>query len=152
MNRRLYRSNQHKIIGGVCGGLGEHFDVDPTWIRLGFVVLTILHGLGLLLYIIGWIVIPRRSAEEEAVVVEEQAEAPGAKPGKSGTGYSLLPGFLLIILGLIFLLRESFWWFDFHYVWPVVLIVVGVALVYRSLEQKRKPADEQEGEVVNESR
>jgi phage shock protein C len=39
---RLYRSGRHKMIAGVCGGLAEHFGIDPTWVRLGLVVLAYL--------------------------------------------------------------------------------------------------------------
>ncbi len=148
MNRRLYRSTEHKILGGVCGGLGEHFKIDPTWVRLAFVVLAITHGLGILLYLIGWVIIPKQAAGEKA------ATSPSASPpptsSKSTTAQSLLPGLILIGLGILFLLHESFWWFDFQIVWPVILILVGGALVYRSLEARRVRKEEQE--TVNESR
>jgi phage shock protein PspC (stress-responsive transcriptional regulator) len=144
MNQRLYRSTERKIIGGVCGGLGEYFNIDPTWLRLAFVILALIKGLGLILYIIGWVVIPRHPVGEEAPAKPA--------PAKSGTAHSLLPGIILIAIGVLFLLYESFWWFDFEYVWPVVLIVIGGALLYRALEHKRAPDEQSEQEVVNESR
>jgi phage shock protein C len=58
--KRLYRSRTDRWLAGVAGGLGEYFDVDPTLIRLVWVVLLIPGGLpGLLPYLICWIVIPR---------------------------------------------------------------------------------------------
>jgi len=52
------------MLGGVCGGLGEHVDVDPTIIRLVWVVITLLTiGTGLLVYIIAWIIIPEEAGE-----------------------------------------------------------------------------------------
>ena len=57
--RRLYRSSKDKILGGVCGGLGEYFGIDPVIIRLIFVILALGWGFGILLYIIAWIIIPR---------------------------------------------------------------------------------------------
>lgn len=58
--QRLYRSRTEKMIAGVCGGLGEYFDVDPVLVRLGFVILTILgSGVGVLIYLVLWIVIPK---------------------------------------------------------------------------------------------
>jgi phage shock protein C len=144
MDHRLYRSNEHKIIGGVCGGLGEYFNIDPTWLRLAFVILTITKGLGLLLYVIGWVVIPRRPVGEEV-----PAPPPSSSATKKING-SLLPGLILIGIGLIFLFEETIWWFDFHLVWPVILILVGGALLYRALEPKHSSEDKQE--VVNESR
>ncbi|MCM1452859.1 MAG: PspC domain-containing protein [Clostridium sp.] len=56
--KKLYRSNAYKMIGGVCGGLAEYFDIDPTIIRLAWVFLTLWAGFGVLAYIIAWIVIP----------------------------------------------------------------------------------------------
>lgn len=58
--KRLYRSKNNRIIAGVCGGIGEYFDIDPTLIRLLWVVLTFLGGSGLIAYIICWIVIPEK--------------------------------------------------------------------------------------------
>ena len=58
MNRKLYKSNQNKMISGVCGGLGEFFDVDPTLIRLLWVIFALAAGSGLLVYIASAIIIP----------------------------------------------------------------------------------------------
>src|SRR3954463_1072886 len=55
---RLYRSRSQKMIAGVCGGLGEYFDVDPVLIRLLFVVTAFISGIGILAYIVLWIVVP----------------------------------------------------------------------------------------------
>ena len=61
MTKKLYRSKKNKVIAGVCGGLGEFFGVDPTIVRLLWVVLTIVSaGLGILAYIAGWIIIPEK--------------------------------------------------------------------------------------------
>jgi phage shock protein PspC (stress-responsive transcriptional regulator) len=56
--RRLYRDPDHKIIGGVCGGLAAYFNMDPVIMRLIFAFLFLLNGLGLLIYIILWIAVP----------------------------------------------------------------------------------------------
>jgi len=58
MNKRLYKSN-NKMIDGVCAGIGEYFDVDPTLVRLGFVVFSCMGGCGILAYIIAAIIMPR---------------------------------------------------------------------------------------------
>ena len=60
---RLYRSKD-KVIGGLCGGLGEFFVIDPTLIRLGWAVATIFAGLNILVYIIGWIIVPEKPEVE----------------------------------------------------------------------------------------
>ena len=59
MRKRLYKSNVNKMISGVCGGLAEYFEIDPTLVRLGWILLSALAGSGLLAYIIAAIVIPR---------------------------------------------------------------------------------------------
>ena len=57
--KRLYRSKKDRMLGGVCAGLGEHLDIDPTVIRLIWAVITVISvGTGVLVYILAWILIP----------------------------------------------------------------------------------------------
>ena len=63
--KRLYRSNKDKILGGVCGGLGEYFNVDPVIIRLLWVVFSLAYGSGLLAYLIAWIIIPKNPNQSQ---------------------------------------------------------------------------------------
>ena len=58
MEKRLYKSNKDKKIDGVCAGIAEYFGFDPTLVRLGWVLLTVLGGSGILAYIICAIVMP----------------------------------------------------------------------------------------------
>ncbi|MBN1134623.1 MAG: PspC domain-containing protein [Methanosarcinaceae archaeon] len=58
MRKRLYRSKRNRMIGGVCGGVGEYFNVDPTFVRLLWVLFTFAYGSGVLAYIIAWVIIP----------------------------------------------------------------------------------------------
>lgn len=60
MEKRFYLSNREKKIAGVCGGLGEYFDIDPLLVRLGFFALTWFFGGGVLLYILLWLLAPRK--------------------------------------------------------------------------------------------
>jgi phage shock protein C len=57
--RKLYRSRTNRMLGGVCGGLAQYFDIDPTLIRVVFVLLTVLGGAGPLLYLAMWIIVPK---------------------------------------------------------------------------------------------
>ena len=59
MDRRLCKSNGNKMIDGVCGGIAEYFGIDPTLVRLGWVLFCALGGSGFLAYIIAAIIIPR---------------------------------------------------------------------------------------------
>ena len=70
MKKRLYKSNDNKMLAGVCGGVAEYYDIDPTLVRLGWVVLCALYGGGILAYIVAAIVIPRRPLGLNEGVVE----------------------------------------------------------------------------------
>ena len=59
--KRLYRSSDNRVFAGICGGLGEYFDVEPTVVRVVYVLLSLLTAfMGILLYIILLFVIPNR--------------------------------------------------------------------------------------------
>jgi phage shock protein C len=58
MEKRLHRSRDEKMVGGVCGGLAEYFGVDPTIVRLLLVIVTLLGGAGVLLYVVLWVIMP----------------------------------------------------------------------------------------------
>ena len=66
MKGKLYRSEKDRMIGGVCGGLGEYFNIDSTIVRLIFALIVIYGGSGLILYIILWIVVPSESNVQDA--------------------------------------------------------------------------------------
>jgi phage shock protein C len=60
--RRLYRSRSDRRIAGVCGGLAEYFNIDPTIVRLVWAVLILGAGVGLLAYVLFWIIVPSAPA------------------------------------------------------------------------------------------
>lgn len=62
MKKRLYRSEESKMLAGVCGGIAEYFDIDPTIIRLAFALFCVAGGSGVLLYIIAAIIMPTKSS------------------------------------------------------------------------------------------
>jgi phage shock protein C len=62
--KRLYRSRTEKVIGGVCGGLGNYLNVDPVLLRVIWAVLFFAAGAGLLAYILAWILIPEEPYEQ----------------------------------------------------------------------------------------
>ena len=119
----LRRSRDDRIIGGVAGGLGRYFGVDPVLIRIAFVFLVFAGGAGLLAYIILWIVVP-----------EEKPGEPVAAHPEAGSENRLrdVLGLGLVALGVFFLLKALFGdLFDWRYVWPVVLIGIGVIVLLR---------------------
>ena len=73
--KRLYRSKRDRMLGGVCAGLAEHFDVDPSVIRLVWVVVTIFSiGTGVIVYLLAWIIIPEEGTAGAAPPSSEPGE------------------------------------------------------------------------------
>lgn len=67
--RRIFRNPDDKILGGVCGGLGAYFNIDPLWIRLIWVFMVLAAGVGILLYLILWIIIPEAKTASEKLAM-----------------------------------------------------------------------------------
>jgi len=131
MSTKLYRSRENRMIAGVCGGLGEYFQIDPVLIRVLFVVATFGGGIGFLGYIVLWIVIPEKpqpAAEgaENILSPPVQTTAPSQEQGgKAG-------GFILIALGIIFFINNFAPHWNIWQYWPLVLVGFGVWLLKRS--------------------
>jgi len=150
--KSLTRSKTNKVIAGVCGGLGEYFDIDPVIIRLIFVVITALGGAGVLAYIVMWIIVPESGQKSYAESIKKDIEEKKKdKGGKSETGEKItkevkeavakrkhdgpyLIGAILIMLGLIFLAQNFFTFIDFAKLWPIILVVVGLGILLSSAE------------------
>jgi phage shock protein C len=63
MEKKLYRSRKNYMLGGVCGGIGEYFNIDPTLVRLA-VAFSMLLGGGIIIYLVAWVIIPLNPALE----------------------------------------------------------------------------------------
>ncbi len=135
------------MLGGVCGGLGQYLGVDPTLVRLFFVVL-FFSGIGVLLYPALWIIVPRedradlsaaRTLGEGATEMAEQARVLGERIGAGTRGSNSLGGTLvggfLVLLGVVFLAQNlHIWWLrwlSMDVVWPLLLIIGGIVLIQR---------------------
>ncbi|NLL62445.1 MAG: PspC domain-containing protein, partial [Candidatus Atribacteria bacterium] len=75
MTKKLYRSKKDSMIAGVCGGIAEYFEIDPTLVRLLTVLVVFLGGAGGIAYIIAWIIIPQNP--EQIIESEETEEEEG---------------------------------------------------------------------------
>lgn len=143
MEKRLYRSYTDKMLGGVCGGLGEYFDIDPVIVRVLFIVAVLFGGGGILAYIILWIVIPQKPF---TIPKQNQHSSAGTDSDSGQTNPSdnsfrnfviekrrmnknSLAGIILIFLGTLFLLDNFVPRFSFHDFWPLILIGIGFALI-----------------------
>ena len=56
--RKLFRSNKNRVFGGVCGGIGEFINIDPVIIRLIWMCFFFAFGVGLIIYLLSWLIIP----------------------------------------------------------------------------------------------
>jgi len=121
----LYRSRTNSTIAGVCGGLGEYFNIDPTFIRIVAVLLIFADGVGIWGYLIAWIVMPKRP------LAEETAAEPAEEKVEYAPWNKFIPGAILILLGVFFLVREHWWWWHIERFWPLLLVVFGVFLLLR---------------------
>lgn len=156
MQKRLYRSRTEKMIGGVSGGLAEYFDLDPTIIRVAFVLSIFLGGGGIIAYIILWIVVPEKPLlhsqpftntetnaekndddESQNINNENKTEQPQFPVFPKRTNGSIVGGLILIVLGGLFLLDNFFPRIHFFDLWPLVLIGIGAALIINSRSENK---------------
>jgi len=122
--KRLYKSRTSRMIDGVCGGVAEYFGVDPTLVRIAWVLLTFMGGMGILLYLVAMIIVPK---SPEAAPV-----ASGDVSGKNSKFW----GLLLVGVGSLWFLQNiglslwSHWWhLPWEVVFSVLLILAGVAFL-----------------------
>ena len=148
MPKRLYLSRKNKVIAGVAGGIAEYLDVDPVLIRIAFIIAIFAGGSGILAYIIAWIIIPEQPKEETMTTPIEtppppqpsQASQPPPlepKPEPRPSRGSVVGGAILIVLGLLFLGHNFLPDFNFIDYWPLILVVIGGSLIYKSLQSKK---------------
>lgn len=148
--KKLYRSCRDKILGGVAGGLGEYFDVDPTLIRLVF-ALAFLSGFGFLGYLLAWIIIPvdpsctehKTGAEEikeHAERVAEDIRAASKDTGKAARrhreDFRFWMGLIIVFFAASLLMQNLFGFGLWHNFWPIILVALGIVLIAGSVERK----------------
>ncbi len=73
-NNKLFRDTRHKVLGGVCSGLGLYFGIDPVIIRIVMLILIICFGTGLFVYIVLWIIMPRPKTEEDFKIMDKMSK------------------------------------------------------------------------------
>ena len=144
--KRLYRSTTHKVIGGVAGGLGEYLDIDPVLIRIAFVVAFFFGGVGIVAYIIAWIIIPEQPREstmstpidpqQSTVPPQPQPPQPPRPEHRHGHG-SIVGGLVLLVIGFLFLAENFLPDFHFGDWWPLILVAIGVGMLYRAIRSNQ---------------
>jgi phage shock protein PspC (stress-responsive transcriptional regulator) len=128
MEKKLQRDTNHKVIGGVCAGLANYFDMDASLLRLLLAFMILFAGTGFWLYIILWIVMPagngfQPTAETIDAVMNDASPNPQINKG------SLVVGLILIGLGAFGLIHRFVPAFNWQMVWPIILIVLGLVLL-----------------------
>lgn len=154
---RLYRSYKSKIIMGVCGGMGEYFNVDPVVFRLLFILSLLLGGWGVLVYVLVSILVPYDPDELAARWKTEDRQHAESEDKKDNS--RMIMGAFLILLGLFTFLKTtglmryfSFFGLTNEILIPFILVAMGILLIYRfnylsrqdsSEEDEEKPVPEQ---------
>lgn len=155
--QKLYRSETDKILFGVCGGLGEYFEVDPVLVRMLFILFSAMGGGGVVLYLLLAIIMPKNpigsaEADREAKMKEfahkasekigefahelkegAKAAADGMKREHSEKKRSSFFGIVLVFLGIFFIVNEvmPMYWVGRRMFWPIALILFGLYLIVR---------------------
>lgn len=140
--KRIYRAKSDRMIGGVCAGVAQHFNIDVTVVRVVWAIAVIWGGVGLVAYILGWIIVPENPDSEQS---SDKAEC------ASNSG--LVWGVILLAFGCLFLVRQldlfDFRWYRFrhignwwpgHYgfgelVLPILIILVGIVYLVSAMKK-----------------
>lgn len=118
VGRRLQRSRRDRMVGGVCGGIAHYLDVDPVLIRIAVVALTLSGGLGVLAYVVAWIVIPDADDEPERPVIRADRHT-----------VAIAVGAALVGLGGLLILRQWLPGFGAGLFWPLVVVAAGALVL-----------------------
>ncbi|SCY93590.1 PspC domain-containing protein [Alkaliphilus peptidifermentans] len=135
MKKRLYLSKD-KQLAGVCGGVAEYFDVDPTIVRLLWVLFTFTGGAGLIVYVIAAIIMTERPISYNSNTTAEYYEADKSNDDKrTGTSRNennnIIIGLGLVAAGGLMFSKNifGFHWLSIRMFWPVVLIAIGFYVI-----------------------
>lgn len=129
-NKRLERDLQNKVLGGVCSGLGNYFEMDPTFWRVLFFFLFLIGCSGLLIYIILWIAMP--GAIPQAIpdgIASQEVSTEKVDSERRKRNSNMAAGLVLIGIGIISLLARYIPQINWRTAWPIILIVLGIILI-----------------------
>lgn len=141
--KRLYRSESDKVIAGVCGGIGKYFGIDPTIVRVLFVLVALAGGAGVLAYLILMIIMPsehssemppKETIKQNAEELKNNVKAAAEKISEhSQTDTSQVWwGVILLVIGIYFLLSNfNLFDIDFGKLWPLLLVGLGFVVLLK---------------------
>ncbi|HEX8923294.1 MAG TPA: PspC domain-containing protein [Patescibacteria group bacterium] len=143
MIRKLERKPEEGIIAGVAAGIADYLQIDPTLVRIIFVLMSFGGGGGVIFYVILWLAMPKTGSEKETSVKEfadeirDKAETAAnelritkSKHSKGNNGNFF--GVILILLGVIWLWNQIMpMTIKWDWLWPIVLIIAGVMMIFK---------------------
>ncbi|MCE1254989.1 MAG: PspC domain-containing protein [Anaerolineae bacterium] len=147
MEKRINRSRSDRMLGGVCAGLANYLGIDTVWVRLFFILLTLGDGIGILIYLILWVILPDEANVDQSIGFKagefgKRLEEVGYDAGEAAShphpNTVKFIGFGLIIVGVFYLLKNLnlAWlqWVNRELLFPVLLIGAGALLLYRTFK------------------
>ena len=136
--RKAYRNPDEAMLGGVAAGLGEHLGLPVLWVRVGFMVLAVMGGFGVAFYAGLWMVLPAQRHFDDQAPGLAAAERQGKRPGRirrlADLGPLVAAGAIALGVALLFALVTG----QGGLFWPVVLLVAGVALLWRQADEAQR--------------
>lgn len=148
--KKFYRSRTDRVLFGVCGGLGKYFNIDPILFRLLFVLLFLMHGAGLIVYVLMVVITPEEPGRREkdkdlegefselADKINDKAHEISKEIGVSGEAdpdrkARNFLAIIIILFGMFFLAREFFPlnWIDTDIVWALGIIGIGLYIIFK---------------------
>jgi signal transduction histidine kinase len=135
--RKLYRSSEGRMVGGVARGLAGHLSLPVAWVRVVFVVLATIQGLGILLYAIFWFVVPLGVGGVNPAEAKEPRDARSWLAGRRPDKGQII-ALIALAIGFGILLDSLNLGRANAYIWPLLLIGLGVALVWRQADNARR--------------
>lgn len=125
---KLERSEQDRMVAGVCGGIATYLDIEAIWVRLLFILLAFASGMGLVIYLVLWLIMPQMDgAGAGTAVLKENLDDMGHSAKRLSQPSAI--GVILILLGLFFLANQLGWLGGLF--WPLLIIGVGIYLYLR---------------------
>ncbi|MEA2024812.1 MAG: PspC domain-containing protein [Actinomycetota bacterium] len=131
-NRLLRRPIEGRAFAGVAAGLGIRFGISPTWFRVAFVLMTVFGGIGLLLYVLGWLLIPEEGSDDPIIAQW--------LTGFDTSNTGMVVGVILVGVAAV-MLASSFHLISAKFVFAAILLIIGVLLYRGDLDRRPKPPE-----------
>jgi len=135
--KKIYRSVDDRIIWGVGGGLAKYFGLDSTLVRLILVAFALITGgLGILFYFAAALIVSNEPGvfKNPSENISNNSDNNSGDKVRARKGGGIIIGTVLLIIGILAVLKKffPFVWFGWGLMWPIVAIILGIAIIIRS--------------------